>query len=72
MGQTCQPFTNEISYRREHHELIENEVTRLPEPLRREVYDFARFLRLKSEAQSFNGLLLQRNRTGQGLEHAGG
>ena len=39
-------------------ELIEKEVTRLPEPLRREVYDFARFLRLKREDESFNGLLL--------------
>ena len=30
----------------------------MPEPLRREVYDFARFLRLKREEESFNGLLL--------------
>ena len=39
-------------------ELIEKEVTRLPEPLQREVYDFARFLRFKREDESFNGLLL--------------
>ncbi len=39
-------------------ELINEEVDRLPEPLQREVYDFARFLRLKSEEESFNGLLL--------------
>ena len=39
-------------------ELIANEVTNLPEPLQRQVYDFARFLRSKNEADSFNGLLL--------------
>jgi hypothetical protein len=39
-------------------ELINEEVERLPEALRREVYDFARFLRLKAEEGSFNGLLL--------------
>ncbi len=39
-------------------ELIAKEVTSLPEPLQREVYDFARFLRLKSEEDSLNGLLL--------------
>jgi hypothetical protein len=39
-------------------QLIEQEVTRLPEPLQREVYDFARFLRFKREDESFNGLLL--------------
>ena len=39
-------------------ELIEKEVTSLPEPLQREVYDFARFLRFKREDESFNGLLL--------------
>ena len=39
-------------------ELIVKEVDRLPEPLQREVYDFARFLRLKSEEESFDGLLL--------------
>ena len=39
-------------------ELIEKEVAKLPEPLQREVYDFARFLRLKSADESFNGFLL--------------
>ena len=38
-------------------ELIRKEVENLPEDLRREVYDFARFLREKSDA-GFNGLLL--------------
>jgi hypothetical protein len=35
--------------------LIEQEVASLPEPLQREVYDFARFLRQREE-ESFNGL----------------
>ena len=39
-------------------ELIEKEVSAMPEPLQREVYDFARFLRLKNGDDSFNGLLL--------------
>lgn len=39
-------------------QLIEQEIASLPEPLQREVYDFARFLRLKREDESFNGLLL--------------
>jgi hypothetical protein len=39
-------------------ELIEKEVASLPEPLQREVYDFARFLRSKADGDSFNGLLL--------------
>ena len=39
-------------------ELTVKEIDRLPEPLQREVYDFARFLRLKSEEESFDGLLL--------------
>jgi hypothetical protein len=30
----------------------------MPEPLQREVSDFARFLRQKNEDDSFNGLLL--------------
>jgi hypothetical protein len=30
----------------------------MPEALQREVYDFARFLRLKNEDESFNGFLL--------------
>ena len=32
-------------------ELIRREVESLPEPLQREVYDFARFLRLKSNGE---------------------
>lgn len=39
-------------------ELIDRELAELPEWWRREVYDFVRFLRLKSEDDSFNGLLL--------------
>ncbi len=39
-------------------ELIEKEVTSLPEALQREVYDFARSLHQKQTADSFNGLLL--------------
>jgi hypothetical protein len=39
-------------------ELINKEVENLPEPLQREVYDFARFLREKAAGESFNGLLL--------------
>jgi hypothetical protein len=38
-------------------ELINKEVENLPEPLQREVYDFARFLRERAD-ESFNGLLL--------------
>jgi hypothetical protein len=38
-------------------ELIERELDVLPESLQREVYDFARFLRLKSDNEAFNGLL---------------
>ncbi len=38
-------------------ELIERELDILTEPLQREVYDFARFLRLKSDGETFNGLL---------------
>jgi hypothetical protein len=38
-------------------ELILKEIENLPEALQREVYDFARFLREKSDA-SFNGLIL--------------
>jgi hypothetical protein len=38
-------------------ELIEQELNGMPESLQREVYDFARFLKLKSEADSFGGLL---------------
>jgi hypothetical protein len=39
-------------------ELIDKEVAAMPEPLRREVYDFERFLRHKNEEESFNSLLL--------------
>jgi hypothetical protein len=39
-------------------ELIERELTALPEPLQREMYDFARFLRFKKEDEQFNGLML--------------
>jgi len=39
-------------------ELIERELAALPEPLQREVYDFARFLRFKKEDEQFNGLML--------------
>jgi hypothetical protein len=38
-------------------ELIDKELAELPESLQREVYDFARFLRLKSDNDAFNGLL---------------
>ena len=30
----------------------------MPEPMQREVYDFARFLRHKNEDEAFTGLLL--------------
>jgi hypothetical protein len=39
-------------------ELIVKEIEELPEPLQREVYDFARFLRERSADDAFNGLLL--------------
>ncbi len=39
-------------------ELIANQVDGLPEALRREVYDFAKFLRERSADENFNGLLL--------------
>ena len=38
-------------------DLIQQELDGLPESLQREVYDFARFLKLKSDGESFNGLL---------------
>ena len=38
-------------------ELIDKELEVLPEPLQREVYNFVRFLRLKSDSDAFNGLL---------------
>lgn len=37
-------------------ELIDKELDVLPESLQREVYDFARFLRLKANGEAFNGL----------------
>jgi hypothetical protein len=39
-------------------ELIEKELADLPEALQQEVYDFVRFLRLKTDDQAFNGALL--------------
>jgi hypothetical protein len=39
-------------------QLIEKEVACLPELQQREVYDFARFLRVKDHDDSFNGLTL--------------
>jgi len=39
-------------------ELPEKEVASLPEAMQRQVYDFARFLRLKDADERFNGLLL--------------
>jgi hypothetical protein len=39
-------------------ELIEREIASLPDPLQREVYDFARFLRHKKGEDSSSGLLL--------------
>jgi hypothetical protein len=39
-------------------ELIAKELADLSEPLQREVYDIARFLRLKDAEERFNGLLL--------------
>ena len=38
-------------------ELIEKEIAEMPEPLQREVFNFARFLRSRQD-DSFNGLLL--------------
>ena len=38
-------------------ELIDQELDVLPEALQREVYDFARFLRFKSDGESFDGLM---------------
>jgi hypothetical protein len=46
-------------------ELIEKEVSELPEPLQREVYNFARFLRLKADEENFNGLLLSESALGK-------
>ena len=38
-------------------ELIEKELDDLPESLQREVYDFARFLKLKADSETFNGFV---------------
>ena len=38
-------------------ELIQQELDGLPELLQQEVYDFARFLKARSDGESFNGLL---------------
>lgn len=38
-------------------QLIEKELASLPEPQQREVYDFARFLRAKTQDEPFDGLL---------------
>ncbi len=46
-------------------ELIQKEVSALPEPLRREVYDFPRFLRQKNHDDSFNGPLLGESALGR-------
>jgi hypothetical protein len=38
-------------------QLIEKEIASLPETQQREVYDFARFLRVKTQEDAFDGLL---------------
>ena len=48
-------------------ELIGKEVENLPEALQREVYDFVRFLREKSD-ERFNGLLLSESALAKDLE----
>ena len=39
-------------------QLIEKEIASLPESQQREVYDFARFLRIKVQDEHFDGLLV--------------
>ena len=39
-------------------ELIKKEIAALPEPLQREVYDFAVFLRQRAGDEAFNGAAL--------------
>lgn len=39
-------------------ELIEQELATAPEIVQREVYDFLRFLKSRSQEEPFNGLLL--------------
>jgi hypothetical protein len=46
-------------------ELIERELDGLPEPLQREVYDFARFLRHRAEEERFDGLILSESALGK-------
>lgn len=46
-------------------ELIDKEVSGLPEPLQRAVYDFARLLREKAADESFNGVLLSESALGK-------
>ncbi len=46
-------------------QLIEKELDALSEPLQREVYDFACFLRRKAEEERFNGLLLSESVLGK-------
>lgn len=38
-------------------QLIEQGIAALPEPQQREVYDFARFFRIKTQDDHFDGLL---------------
>jgi len=38
-------------------QLIEKEIADLPESQQREVYDFARFLRIRTQDEQFEGLL---------------
>jgi hypothetical protein len=50
-------------------ELIEQEVACLPEPLQKEVYDFARFLRETKAEDTLNGLLLSESSLAQDWSH---
>ena len=52
-------------------ELITKEVENLPEALQREVYDFVRFLREKSD-ERFNGLLLSESALAKDWENSRG
>lgn len=42
-------------------ELIDQELAGMPEPMQREVYEFVRFLKLKSDDERFNGLLMSKS-----------
>ena len=46
-------------------ELIQRELDALPEPLQREVYDFACFLRRRVQEERFDGLLLSESALGK-------